>query len=90
MLATIIAPILIGSVSNSSYAEAAGGGTNYIGLSHEQQLTRAARGSRRITSYFNPQLQIAAPPPPNDAVQQNAAGNANEFDIDDEVSSFVV
>ena len=97
LLATIIAP-LIDSVSNSSYAEAAGGSTNYIGLSHEQQLARASRHSQDIRNLFA--LQLAPPPPPNDAVQQNAAGNANEFDVndsdvddeivEDEVSSFVV
>ena len=86
----IIAPVLL----SSPVAEAQG--KSYVGIPIEKQLTDAARGSRRITSYFNPPvLQIAAPPPPNDAVPQNAAGNANELDVnesdvDDEVSSFVV
>jgi hypothetical protein len=87
ILLAIIAPVLL----SSPVAEAQG--KSYVGIPIDKQLTDAAVGTRRITSFFNPQpvLQIAPPP-----VQQDA----NEFDVndsdvddeivEDEVSSFVV
>jgi len=66
-------------------------------------ITLACHMNNNWLALWEPVLQLAPPPPPpppNDAVQQNAAGNANEFDVndsdvddeivEDEVSSFVV